>query len=345
MQIQPIGTALAAFGMSGQVFHGPLLSAHPGFEWLATLERNSEKSRQANPTGLIVRTFANLLQVSGLELLIINTPHALHFEMASQALMAGKHVVVEKPMGMSTFEVQQLYELAKKQNRVLTCFQNRRFDSDFLALTDVLDSGRIGEWKEAWLHFDRFRPKPNLQSWKEAEDAQSGNLLNLGPHLIDQAIVLFGKPDWVQADIRQSRNGAKSNDAFHIVLGYAEKRCNLVVSYHTPGNPLKYKIFGTQGAWEKYGADVQEEQLKVGMLPGEKGYGVEPMENRGVLTSADGKSVLPTPVGNYQKFYDEVFLSIRQGKSLNIRPEEIILQHMIIHAALLSNEKERRVYL
>jgi len=339
---QPIKTGLAAFGMSGQVFHGPLLKTHPGFSWIATCERNSQKSNSLNPEIITVNSFEQLLKLD-IDLVIINTPHSLHFEMATQALKANKHVVVEKPLTMSESEAILIYQLAQKQNLLLAVFQNRRFDSDFLAFQSVIHDGLVGDWKDSWLHFNRFRPQSNSFSWKESQNPDGGNLLNLGPHLIDQAIVLFGKPDWVQADIRKTRNGSLADDAFMIVLGYGVKRCYLSVNYHVAGISIKYEINGSLGSWKKYGADVQEDQLKSGLMPSDEAYGFEPKEIQGTFQNAKTMTITNTPRGFYPHFYDQVYLAIKERKPMSILDQEIILQHRIIDLAKRSSHDGKQI--
>jgi scyllo-inositol 2-dehydrogenase (NADP+) len=279
---------------------------------------------------------------------VVNTPHSLHFEMALRVLEANKHVVVEKPMAMAEKQVAQLYEAARNRNLLITCFQNRRFDSDFLTFKQVVIDKRVGDWKEARLHFDRFRPEPIINSWKEGEMDDSGILLNLGPHLIDQAIVLFGKPDWVQADIRKTRQGSVSDDAFEIVLAYSEKRCILSVSYHVPGKPLKFSIHGTKGSWLKHGEDGQEVLLKSGVSPLSPEFGIEKPENFGVFCSLTNGTfeyeTTPSSTGNYLLFYDQVFKAIRQGKPMEILEDEIALQHRIIELAKQSSLEGKRIW-
>ncbi len=349
MDAFPIRTAIAAFGMSGQVFHGPLLSAHSMFHWVATLERTTERSSDVDSSVQICRDFDTLLQVEGVDLIVINTPHAMHFEMALRAMDAHKHVVVEKPMCMTEAQVAQLYEAARTRGVFITCFQNRRFDSDFLTFKQIVEDKRVGVWKEARLHFDRFRPEPNVGSWKESEQEDGGILLNLGPHLIDQAIVLFGKPDWLQADIRKTRFEAVSDDAFEIALAYGEKRCFLSVSNHVPGKPLKYSVQGTEGSWKKHGEDGQEVLLKSGLSPLLSEFGLEKSENFGVLCRfANGAfeyESTPSKAGNYLLFYDQVFEAIRHGKPVEILENEVLLQHRIIALARQSSLEGKRIWI
>jgi len=266
MESRKIKTALASFGMSGKVFHGPLLHVHDGFEISKILERNRSESNKRYPSSQIVRKYADIITDKNIELVIINTPDHIHYEMTKHALEAGKHVVVEKPFTLKYAEADELIKIAKKKKRLLSVFQNRRWDSDFLTVQKVIKNKLLGRLVEYEAHFDRYRTFIQ-DNWKEDASVGTGTLYNLGSHLIDQALVLFGFPQWVFADVRHARKDSKVDDAFDIRLGYPEVRVTLKASYLVREPGPKYILHGEQGSFHKYGMDIQEEELKKGRWP------------------------------------------------------------------------------
>ncbi len=191
--------------MSGRVFHGPLLEAHPGFELYAVLERTKNEASKFYPDVKIYRKYEDLLNDEEIALLIVNVPDHLHYSFCMQALEAGKHLVVEKPFTMTVKDGEEIIELAEKKNLNVFVYQNRRWDSDFIAIENVLKSGQLGRVVEFEAHYDRFRPDPPTGTWKEDEKLGPGLLFNLGAHLIDQVLVLFGQPKSIYAEIRRLR--------------------------------------------------------------------------------------------------------------------------------------------
>ena len=221
MNDQPkIKTALASYGMSGQVFHGPLLKVQPGFQVVKILERSQNLSKVTFPEAKIVRSYDEILADHKIDLIIVNTPDHLHHKMTLQALEAGKHVVVEKPITLTVKEGVEMVQLAREKNRILTVFHNRRWDSDFLTVKNILEEHRLGQVVEYEAHFDRYKEKIGVNSWKENPVSHTDVLYNLGSHLIDQALVLFGWPKALFADLRKVRPGSKVIDYFHIHLYY-----------------------------------------------------------------------------------------------------------------------------
>jgi predicted dehydrogenase len=187
-----IGVGLASYGMSGEVFHAPLLSVNPGFEIISILERTRSLSRARYPEAKIIRNYHDLLKDDKVELVVVNTPDPFHFEMAREALEAGKHVILEKPFVLDSREGGDLISIAVDQGRLLSVFQNRRWDGDFLTIREILDKGLLGRLVEYEAHFDRYRNFIQQNTWKEDSESGTGILFNLGSHMIDQALVLFG---------------------------------------------------------------------------------------------------------------------------------------------------------
>ena len=214
--------ALASFGMSGRVFHGPLLKVHPGFRVTHILERTKSLSEKMFPEAKIVRSWEELLRIEDIDLIVVNTPDHLHYSMTKDALLAGKHVVVEKPFTLHAAEADELITIAREKKLVLTVYQNRRWDGDFLTVREILDKNLLGTIVDYEAHFDRYRPEPDTSSWKEDEQTQTSNVYNLGPHLIDQVLVLFGMPHTVCADMQIVRGKSRVFDYFNIRLFYNE---------------------------------------------------------------------------------------------------------------------------
>ncbi|MFW6222478.1 MAG: Gfo/Idh/MocA family protein, partial [Bacteroidota bacterium] len=255
--------ALASYGMSGQVFHAPFLEKHPGFQLKFILERSKNLSKERYPDAVIVRHFDDIINNKDVDLVVINTPDDLHFQMAQDALKAGKHVVVEKPFTRSLSEAQELVDLAEKNNLILAVYQNRRWDSDFLTVQKVIENGWLGKLVEFESHFDRYRLALK-DDWKDQGKAGTGSIYNLGAHLIDQALVLFGKPQALWADIRRSRPGAAIDDDYEVKMIYPDVRVTLKSSYLVREKGPRFILHGTKGSVVKYGLDVQEDLLKRG---------------------------------------------------------------------------------
>lgn len=309
----PIRTALCSFGMSGRVFHGPLLTAHPDFELLSVWQRSTSDAAEYYPGIQIKRSLEELLDHDEIDLVVVNTPEFTHYEFARNALEAGKHVVVEKAFTTTVEEADELIRLAKSKDLLLSVFQNRRWDSDFLSVKKVIESGELGRIVEYEARYDRYRTEIK-DSWKEKELPGTGILYNLGSHLIDQALELFGLPQWIWADLRAQRADGKVPDHFQLVLGYPDKKVNLGASYLVLAPQPKYRIFGESGSYIKYGEDPQEAALASGMLPGGPAWGQEDFAYKGELTTLyEGKpqsNTLESEAGNYLAYYDQISAAI-----------------------------------
>lgn len=344
-----IKTAIASFGMSGQVFHGPFLKTNPGFRVLSVLERSKTLSRNLFPDARIVNSYEKLLDDAETELVIVNTPDKFHFEMASAALNAGKHVVVEKPVTLKSDEAEQLIQLSRNKGKTLTVFQNRRWDGDFLTVQQVLNSKKLGRLIEFESHYDRYRTQIAPQTWKEEGGENAGVLYNLGSHMVDQAYVLFGKPLAVTAHLNIIRKGGVVTDYYDIRLNYSSFTAILKCSYlvHTSGP--RYILHGESGSFFKFGIDPQEEILKSGILPTGKNWGAEPEEFWGTLNYTEDNNVrsekVPTISGNYHHFYNNLYDSIRNGGKLLVQPEETTEVLKILEACIKSNREKRTIVL
>ena len=344
---QPITTALLSYGMSGEVFHAPLLSAHPGFRMKTILQRKSESSKQLYPSVQVVRNLDDILGDPQIDLVIVNTPNETHFDYSVKALEAGKHVVVEKPFTNTVLEAQQLIALAKKKNKILSVFQSRRWDGAFMTLRKIIASDVLGKIVEYEAHYDRFRNYVTPNTWKEEPGPGSGILYNLGSHMLDQVLVLFGKPGWVNAHTGIQRPGGKVDDYYDLRLEYEGLNVIVKSSYLVREPGPFYVVHGLNGSFVKYGIDPQEEALKLHQAPGTPGWGTEPEKFWGKLNTDikglhyEGK--IETIPGNYIGFYQSIYETIRGGKELAVKPEQAMQVIQLIETANKSNAERRTV--
>jgi len=345
--MQIFGVGLASYGMSGMVFHAPLLSVNPGFEIISILERKRNLSRERYPGAKIVRNYNELLSDDSIELVVVNTPDRFHFGMAREALEAGKHVVLEKPFLLDSREGDELIRIAEDQKRLLSVFQNRRWDGDFLTVREILEKGLLGRLVEYEAHFDRYRNFIQQHTWKEDPASGTGTLFNLGSHLIDQALILFGKPEYVLADIRIQRTGGKIDDAFTLWLGYPDIKVTLKASYLVREPGPRYLLHGTEGSFLKHGIDPQEEALKRGELPGGPDWGKEAREEWGRLNTVIGphKGPYETLPGNYLAYYENIYQALVGKAELEVTAAQANQVIRVIEAAIESNRSGAKVYL
>lgn len=343
----PINTALLSFGMSGEIFHAPLLEAHPGFNLSTIVQRSSTRASQVYKGVKVVNSIESVLEDPAIELVIVNTPNETHYDFTRKVLEAGKHAVVEKPFSVTTAEADKLITLSKKVNRTLTVFQNRRWDGDFLTVKRIVGSGMVGQLVEFELHYDRFRNYIEANTWKENAAPGTGILYNLGSHMLDQVVVLFGMPLEVDARLGVQRPNGKVDDFYDIRLQYSGFNVIVKSSYLVREATPRYIIHGTEGSFVKYGIDPQEQSLKDGKTPGSPGWGIDPKEFWGKLnTSVNGlhaEALIETLPGNYMIFYDTVYASIRNGAELVVKPEESRDVIRLIEACADSNNKRAAV--
>lgn len=269
MAEREIGAGVVGFGLGGRVFHAPFISAVPGLRLVSILTSQAEDAAREYPRACIVRSFDGLLSDPSIELVVISTPNETHFELASRALHAGKHVVIDKPFASTSEQARQLIELARGQGVHVVPFHNRRWDGDFLTLRKVLAQGALDRVVTIESHFDRFRPTPRENTWKEAPDPSHGMLFDLGPHLVDQMLSLYGMPQAITASVRADRDQTGIEDAFDITLHYpgvdgkgllAHCRASYLACIPSP----RFLVHGTRGSFLKYGLDPQEPALVAG---------------------------------------------------------------------------------
>jgi len=340
-----INTALLSFGMSGRVFHAPFIEHHPGFALTGCCERSSKSIGQHYPSTRSYDTPEELLADPDVELVVVNTPTLTHFEFAKLALQHDKHVLVEKAFVGTASEAVELHTLARERQRKLAVFQNRRWDSDFLAVRDVLEQGVLGDIIEANLAFSRYDPNLSPKVHKEEPSSGSGIVKDLGPHVIDQALVLFGMPHAVFADIATTRDNSRVDDYFDILMLYADKRVHVKGGYFFKQPLPEFTLFGKNGCFIKTRSDVQEAQLDRGMTPDNPVYGREPDAAAGRLYFggpgvSEQRDVI-SPTGCYLDFYEGLYQSIANNRPEPVTAEEGLHVMQIIDAAVQSSREGR----
>ncbi|MDF1574266.1 MAG: Gfo/Idh/MocA family oxidoreductase [Bacteroidales bacterium] len=339
--MKAINTALCSYGMSGLVFHGPLLETHPGYKVGKILERHRHDSRGRHQGARLVRDFEAIIGDPSIELVVVNTPDHLHMDMASRAMEAGKHVVVEKPFTLKTGDADRLIEISEKQGVMLSVYQNRRWDGVYLTVKEVLASGKLGRLVDFEVHFDRFRNYIK-ESWKDQSNG-TGTLYNLGSHLIDQTLNLFGMPDRLFCDTRMLRDGALTDDSYDLWLHYPEFKCMLRSSYLVREQGPSFMLHGTEGSFLAWGSDPQERDLKAGLIPGSEGWGMDPdFSHARINTDVNGEHLegdYPLQAGNYMAYYDNIYEVIRNGAPLIVTPRQARDVIRVIEAAYESSRK------
>ncbi len=344
--MQPINTALCSFGMSGWVFHAPFIKADPRFNLYGVWERTKNLGEDKYPGVKTFRTLEAMLADANIELVIVNTPSITHYDYTKQAILAGKHVIVEKPFTATVEEARELIDLATNKNVKLSVYQNRRYDSDFKTVKKILDEGALGPIIDASIHYDRYTPELSYKVHKETPTAAVGSVYDLGAHLIDQALQFFGMPDAVSADITINRPGSKVDDYFDIKLFYPLHRVTLKSSYYVREPLPGYVFHGRLGSFIKSKTDVQETDLQANKKPGGDDWGIEPASQKGFLhTEADGKMIkgyVDSLRGNYGEYYSGIYEALRNNKEVPVSGEDGMKVIQVIVAAYQSN-KERRV--
>lgn len=321
-----IRTGLIGYGLGGRAFHVPLIRATAGLELVAVAtSRDVDLPTVPDPQAII--------DDPGIGLVVISSPNETHHPLARAALEAGKHVVIDKPFAVTLDEADDLIALAEAHGLKLTVFHNRRWDGDFLTVRKLLASNVLGEVMRYEAHWDRFRPVP-VQSWKEQAGPGRGVLMDLGPHLIDQALILFGRPDRIDGDVARQREGTEVDDYFALTFHYGNRRVIMTSSLLAADPRPRFGIYGSKGSFVKYGLDPQEPQAQAGLTPDDPAFGVEDPKWHGTLTHVDGRTErVPTERGNYRAFYEGVAAAIANGAPVPVDPADARAGMAIIAAA------------
>lgn len=345
--MQKIKVALAGFGKGGRIYNSTIISSVEGLEITKILTSSPENIAAANedfPKAQVVSSYEELLKDPEIDLVVITTPNHLHKQYVEKALHSGKHVVVEKPFTPTSAEADELIQLAKEKELILAVHHNRRWDSDFLTVKKLLQEKKLGSIAEYESHFDRFRTEIK-SGWKEEkENPGSGILYDLGSHLIDQALVLFGLPKAIFADIRIQRDGATVPDNFELLLYYSGLKVTLKAGMLVKEKGPTFIIHGTKGSFVKYGDDPQEEKMKQGLKPKDvQDWGKEPEDIWGKLNTVDEETKVPSEEGAYIKFYENIYKAISANEELQVTTEQARDVIKVIETALKSQAEKRRV--
>jgi scyllo-inositol 2-dehydrogenase (NADP+) len=353
-----VRVGLIGFGLAGRAFHAPVIRGVPGMELACIVERNSTHAREKYPDVRIARTLEELLADKEIQLCVVATPNDSHFELARACLLAGRHVVVDKPFAPTLRESEELVRLAAKCGCLITVYQERRWDGDFGAVKEIVQSGRLGTIVEYECRFDRFRPEPKANAWRERADQPGvGVLFDLGPHVIDQALVLFGEPRTITASAFCERATSQVDDSFDVCLEYpsseypslgaglrAMARARIIA--FAPGP--HFLIHGTKGSFVKYGTDPQEARLRADNVP--EGFdwgadwGKEPESSWGTLSLVGEPSVrVKTERGDYRGFYANVRDAIEKKAPLEVTPQQALLTMRAIMLGHKSSRERRTV--
>lgn len=315
--MSPVRVALIGYGLGGRAFHAPLIRATRGLA-LVTIATSRPVPRGIAATADPMAPIAD----PEIDLVVIATPNATHFPLARAALDAGKHVVIDKPFTITAGEADALIALASERGLVLTAFQNRRWDGDFLTVRALVQSGRLGEIMLCEMYWDRFRLE-RRDNWKDAGGAGTGLLFDLGTHLVDQALLLFGRPEVLAADLAVQRPAAVADDYFALTLRYGARRVVLGCSTLVAAPRPRFALHGTRGSFVKYGLDPQSAAMDAGATPDLPGFGVEDPRWHGVLTAPDGAiERIATAPGRYLGFYEGVAAAIAGDAPVPVDPAD-----------------------
>ena len=343
-----INVAVIGFGFAGRVFHSPILSSLKHFQIIKVYTSSPDNIAMAKslyPSTECVSDIKAVMVDERTELVVIAAPNTQHFALAKEALEAGKHVVIDKPFTVTSQEADELIKLSEKQGRVLSAYQNRRWDSDFQTVKKVVESGVLGTLVECEIHMDRYRKSIKERAWREEAIPGSGLLYDLGSHLIDQALVLFGAPDAVTADLRMQRPSAKNIDSFELILHYPKLKVTLKSGMLVRAELPRYILLGENGSFVKYGLDIQEEDLKSGLTPLTKAnWGEEPETLYGTInTTVKGLDIsgrVKSEPGDYRRYYENIYHAIHGQEELIVTPFQAKAVIRIIEYAMESHDKK-----
>jgi len=344
-----VRVGLIGFGLAGQAFHAPVIRGVKGMELACILERGGAKAKDRYPNVRVARSLDDLLADKEIQLCVIATPNDSHFELANACLLAGRDVVVDKPFAPTYRESEELVRLARERGRLITVYQDRRWDGDFVTVKKLVASGKLGKIAEYECRYDRFRPEPKANAWRErADQPGAGVLFDLGPHVIDQALVLFGEPKTITASAFCQRDTSQVDDSFDVCLEYPELRAmgRARIIAFAPGP--HFLIHGTKGSFVKFGMDPQEARLRGENIPDGTDWGAdwgeEPEDLWGTLSAVGEPSVkVKTERGDYRGFYANVRDAIERKAPLDVTPEQALRTMRAVMLAHKSSGEKRTV--
>lgn len=337
----PIRVGLIGYGYAGRTFHAPLIGATAGLQLVAVASSDAGKVRVDLPDVEVVGDPLALAGAGGVDLVVIASPNDTHVRLARAALDAGKGVVVDKPLTVDLADARDLADQAERLGLLLSVFHNRRWDSDFLGVKQAIDDGMLGRVTHFESHIDRYRPQVR-DRWREGSGSGSGIWFDLGPHLVDQALQLFGLPDRVQANLASQRTGALTDDWAHVVLEYDVRRVVLHAGMLVAGGSNRFVVHGETGSLVKRRPDQQEAQLVAGMRPGAPGWGADPDDM--LFYDATGAEQTVASVGGDQRRYYMQIAKALTGRAANpVPPAQAVATMAVIEAAILSARSGRVV--
>jgi scyllo-inositol 2-dehydrogenase (NADP+) len=344
---EAISVGLIGFGVSGRIFHAPFIAAVPGLRLAAIVQRAGDDAARAYPEARVARSVEELLAIDDVRLVVVATPNASHAAIARRCLESGRDVVIDKPFAPSSAEAFDLADLASRSGRLLSVFHNRRWDGDFRTVQRLLADAACGRVVSFESHFDRYRLEPKPGAWRERPEPGSGVLFDLGSHLVDQALVLFGLPDAITADVRVEREGVVADDAFDVVLHYPRMRALLRATMLAARPGPRFLLRGTAASYTKYNLDPQEDALRGGERPGGTGWGQESAERWGVLTRALAGGTEDEPVrtlpGDYRGYYENVRDARRGDAALQVTPGQAATVVRLLELARQSSREGRTI--
>jgi scyllo-inositol 2-dehydrogenase (NADP+) len=343
-----IDVAVIGFGLAGRAFHAQVIRATPGLRLAAILQRSGEEAAEQYPDVRVVRSLGELLAIREIQLVVIATPNDTHAALARACMEAGRDVVVDKPFATTLAEATELVELARKLGRLITVYQNRRYDGDFQAIRKLVSEGTLGRVVRFESNYDRYRPALKAASWRERRVAGAGILFDLAPHLIDHALVLFGLPEAVTADVRVERDDAVVDDAFDVMLHYsrgmrAVLRSTMLAAAQRP----RFVLLGTRGAFFKQSFDPQEINLRNGTTFEDERWDVQGEEDWGMLTTVENgveaQTRLPPVKSDYRDYYANVRDALLGKAELAVTPQHALDVMRILELARTSSEQRRTI--
>jgi len=343
-----IDVGLIGFGLAGRAFHAQVISRVPGLRLAAILQRSGNEAAAQYPDVRIVRTLDELLAIPEIRLIVVATPNDSHFPIARQCLAAGRDVLVDKPFTTTLDEAVALVDFARQHSRVLSVYQNRRYDGDFQAIRQLVASGALGRIVRFESNYDRFRPQLRLGAWREKSGPGTGIFFDIGPHLIDHALLLFGLPEALTSDIRIEREGAAADDAFDLAFHYPHGlRVDLRSSILAAAARPRFTIHGTEGAYVKLTVDPQESNLRRGDIPADGSWGADAEENWGLLTLAENGEFtqrhVPAVNCDYRDFYANLRDAILGKATLAVTPEWALTVMRLLELAQQSSNERRTI--
>lgn len=338
-----INVGLVGYGFAGRVFHAPIVSSVAGLNLRAIVQRKGDDASRLHPKATQVRSVEELLAIPEIQLVVVATPNTSHHSLAKQCLQVGKDVVVDKPFATTYAEATELVEIARQRGRLLTVYQNRRFDGDFRTISKLLTERRLGRIVLFESHFDRYRLELRPDAWRERPEAGSGIFFDLGVHLLDQALLLFGTPEAVTADIRIEREGGQVDDAFDVLLHYPQMRALLRASMVALAPDLRFLVRGEKAAYVKHGIDPQEDALKRGEVPRDASWGEEARELWGVLQESNRAQRVETESGDYRLFYENVRDTMLGKSEIAVTRQQMLDVMRGVELARKSSDERRTV--